>query len=441
MKKKNVMPAGFESDEEFDVFGNYTEKQKHHVKPQIENFHEILKNACITNNVPEIVRALNSGSININSYLCNYNWTALMYAAFNGSFDALKYLLQNGADPLIQYNCHNVIMCVCNCQIPSDETDLLNCLKLLTNFDSININIKDRDGMSALMYACSNGWLKLVEFLIDCGADIEMKDNQNHETALFFAVRYNRIDVVKLLLSCNANKDVANKNGHTVHIIAENKNMVDVLNLLNSEHDKQLEVYYTEEYTYWDKVMAEVENGFNNDVQLFLKTLSMEMYIDYFNLNKITFKSLLNGNKDQSVQTGIILTPHRLLLATALKCFQTQHWSNHSLGFIKNKMNAEHLVKIMIAIVRQLNILDASIMYLETYNHSLNPQKGQEALKYLMHIRATEGQIFKILEKKIKIGQVDYIGHHKLRNQNIKISLTDKVFVTSVVTLVLLRVF
>lgn len=440
MTKKNIVPAGCESDEEYDIFGNYIEKQICRGKPQVENFEELLKNACIMNNVLEIERALNSGSVNINSYLCN-SWTALMYAAFNGSFDAIKYLLRNGADPLIQYDCHNVIMCVCNCQKVSNEIDLLNCLKLLADFVSIDINNKDRNGISALMYACSNGWLKIVEFLIDRGADIEIKDNHSGETALFFAVRYNRVNVVKFLLSRNANKDVTSKKGQTLYVIAENKNMVDILNLLDVDHGKHLEVYYAEEYTYWDKVMAEVENGYNSDVQMFLETLSMDIYIDYFNSNKITFKSLITGNKDQSVQVGITLTPHRHILTTALKCFHTQDWSNHCLDIKKNGVDPEHIAQVLAAIVRQLNILDASIMYLETYDGSLNPQKGQEALTLLMHIRTTESKIFEILEKKARIGQVDYIGSYKLRSLNRKITFTDKVFVASVVVLVLLRVF
>jgi len=438
--KRNIVPAGFESDEEFDVFGNFIEKQKYFVKPQVENLHEVLTNACITNNVPEIMRVLNSGSININTYLHN-KWTGLMYAAFHGSFDAIKYLLENGADPLVQYDYHNVIMCVCNCQFFSDEINLLNCLKLLANFDSIDVNSKDRDGMSALMYACSNGQLKIVEFLFNHGADIEVKDNQYGRTALFFAVWYNHINVVKFLLSRNADKHVIDKKCLTVYIIAETKKFVGILNLLNVDYDNELEVCYTDEYAYWDKVMNEVENGYNNDVQVFLKTLSMDIYINYFNSNKITFKSLLSGNTYQSVKTGISLTPHCLILATALKCFHTQNWSKYCLEVQKNKMDAEHILQLLVGIVRQLHIIDASVMYLETYNGSLNSQKGQQALIFLKNIRATESKIFEILEKKQKIGQVDYIGPHKLRYENIKINLLDKMFVASIVTLVLLNVF
>lgn len=441
IEMQRIIPAGFESDDEYDDYGNYIEKQTFPLASQVEDFHIILQNACIQNNVPEIERALNSGSVDVNSYLSD-SWTALMYAAFNGSFDAVKYLLQNGADPLINYDSHNVVMCVCDCKKVCNEIDLLHCLKLVANFDSIDINVKNRAGVSALMYACSSGWQKIVEFLIDHGADIELKDNENGATPLFFAVRFNRVNVVKFLLSHNANKDIINKRGETVFTIAESKNMVDILCLLDSNYNTQSEVYYSEECTYWDKVKAEIENGYPNDVQEFLETLSMENYLAYFNSNNITFKKLLTGNNNPTVKMGILLTPHRIILASALKYFHTLSWSDRSLAIDKYKMNAENIAQTLATIVRQLHILDASIMYLETYSDNLDPQKYQEARAYLKNIRGTSDSIFNVLEKKTKISSADYMGSRKLKSRIKKRSLDAlKVFAVSVVIVILWRKF
>lgn len=441
--KRNIIPAGLESDEEYDEFGDYIEKTEYNIKQSEENFQLTLQNACAKNDVPEIIRALNSGSVDINCYLFN-GWTGLMHAAFNGSLDAITYLLQNGADPLLEYDCHNVIMCVCNCNYVSNENDLIECLKLVSNFDQININSKDRSGLTALMYACTMGYLKIVEFLIEHGADIEITDNQNGETALFFAVRYNHVDVVKLLLSSGADGNATDKRCQTVHRIAENKNMVDILILLNIDQNAQLEVYYSKGNTYWDEVMVQMENGFSKDVQMFLENLSLEIYTKQFISNNITFKQLLSGTKDQFFDMGIHLLPHRKLLDTALKTFHTWRWSNHSLGVKKCEMNADHIAKYLATIVRQLHILDSSIIYLGIHGHTLDLLKGQESMNMLMNIKATEEKIFKILEKQVKIKSVDYIGPYKLKNENMKISFKDKVLTitkygiaTSVVLLLL----
>ncbi|XP_022177779.1 ankyrin repeat, SAM and basic leucine zipper domain-containing protein 1-like isoform X2 [Myzus persicae] len=438
--EKSIVPAGWESDE-YDEFGDLIEHKSYHVKPEEEDFQLTLKTACATNNVSEINRILKSGTVNINSYLHN-SWTALMHAAFNGALDAVTYLLQNGADPLLEFDCHNVIMCVCNCTCISNESDLLNCLKLLANFDSIDINSRDRTGLTALMYACSNGWLKLVEFLVDHGADIELKDHESGETALFFAVRINHVNIVKFLLSKGADKDATDNKCQTVHRIAENKNMVDILNLLSMDYkNPQLEVYYSgEENAYWNEVMTELENGFSKDIKSFLEALSMEIYTDHLVANNVDFKSLLTGNNDQLLNMGITLSPHRKLLATALKCFHTWGWSRHTLDVKKDNMNAEKIAQTLGIIVRQLHILDASIKYLGNNSYGLNQQKGQEAFNLLKRIRTTEDKIFKILDQEVRIGQVDYTGYNKIRNQNIKINM-DNLFASAAVLLVLLRIF
>ncbi|XP_001943265.1 ankyrin repeat, SAM and basic leucine zipper domain-containing protein 1 isoform X2 [Acyrthosiphon pisum] len=437
--KKNIVPGGWESDE-YDEFGDLIEHKSYYVKPEVEDFQLTLKTACATNNVSEITRVLKSGTVNINSYLHN-SWTALMHAASNGSLDAVTYLLQKGADPLIEYDCHNVIMCVCNCTRTSNELDLLNCLKLFANVNGIDINSKDRTGLTALMYACSNGWLELVEFLVDHGADIELKDHQSGETALFSAVRKNHVHIVKFLLSKGADKDATDNKCQTVHRIAESKNMVDILNVLNMDYkNAQLEVYYSgEEQLYWNEVMTELENGFSKDIKSFLETLSMEIYTDHLVSNNVTFKSILTGNDDQFVNMGITLSPHRKLLATALKCYHLWSWSNHSLGLKNDNMNAEKIAQTLGIIVRQLHTLDATIKYLGNNNYRLDQQKGHRAINIIKQISTTEDKIFKILDKKVRMGQVDYTGY-KIKNQNLKKNI-DNLFASAAVLLVLLRIF
>jgi len=436
-----IIPAGFESDEEdYDEYGDAIEKTKFQFKPAEEDFQTTLKNSCQSNNVPEIIRSLNSGSVDINCYLHD-TWTALMHAAFNGSLDAIKYLLKNGADPLLHFDCHNVIMCVCNCTNNCNENDLLDCLRLFVSLECIDINSKDRSGLTALMYACSNGLLKLAEFLIEHGADIELKDNQNGETALFFAVRNKHINIIKLLLSRGADKDATDKKCETVHRIAISKNWTDVLDLLKVDYDNaKLPVYYSDEETYWDIVMSEMENGFSKDVEHFLESLSMDIYKNKINFNNITFKQLLTGDKDKFVEMGIVLTPHLKLLALALKTFHSCKWSSYSLGIRKRNVTAENISQNLANSIRQMHILNASLHYLENGNYCLEPKIKQQSMVFLKNIMAIEDKIFKELDKRVRIGQVDYMGPHKFKKQGTKMNFTDKVIVLTAVVLVLARV-
>lgn len=436
--QRNIIPAGYESDEEeYDEFGNYIAKTKFNFKPAEEDFQATLEHSCQSNNVPEIIRSLNSGSVDINCYL-HGNWTALMHAAFNGSLDAIKCLLKYGADPLLQFDCHNVIMCVCNCKNNCNENDLLDCLRLFVGLESIDINSKDRSGLSALMYACSNGWIKLAEFLIEHGADIELKDNQNGETALFFAVRKKHINIIKFLLSRGADKDATDKKYETVHRIALSKNWTDVLDLLNVDYNSVTsQEYYSDEETYWDIVMSEMENGFSKDVENFLESLSMDVYKNKINSNSITFKQLLSGDKNKFVEMGIVLTPHLKLLALALKTFHSWKWSSYSLGVKKQDVTAENISQNLANSIRQMHMLNASLLYLENGNYSLEPKISYQSMVLLKNIMAIEDKIFKELDKHVRISPVDYIESHKLKKQVTKIHFTDKVFVLTAIVLVL----
>ncbi|EAY12194.1 ankyrin repeat protein, putative [Trichomonas vaginalis G3] len=55
--------------------------------------------------------------------------------------------------------------------------------------------------------ACKKGNLDLVKSLIECNYDIELM-NHARETPLMIASRYNKLEVVKYLISVGADKEV-----------------------------------------------------------------------------------------------------------------------------------------------------------------------------------------------------------------------------------------
>jgi ankyrin repeat protein len=68
-----------------------------------------------------------------------------------------------------------------------------------------DVNAKDIDGWTALMYASLNGYADIVKYLIDHGADINVK-NKYGETALLLASKHDYQDIVALLESHGAKK-------------------------------------------------------------------------------------------------------------------------------------------------------------------------------------------------------------------------------------------
>jgi ankyrin repeat protein len=69
-------------------------------------------------------------------------------------------------------------------------------------------------GWPPLSYAAYNGHLAVVDYLLKHGAEINAK-TENGSTALFFAARSAHIEVVRLLLKNKADPTIANENGDT----------------------------------------------------------------------------------------------------------------------------------------------------------------------------------------------------------------------------------
>jgi anti-anti-sigma factor len=117
--------------------------------------------------------------------------TALITACWWGNLEAIKSLLDKGADP----------------------------------------NIKDNQGKTALITACWWGNLEAIKLLLDKGADPNIKDNQGN-TAYVSAFTFGYMEVVKLLLEKNIDINAANHEGKTALIVASEKACVEIVKLL-----------------------------------------------------------------------------------------------------------------------------------------------------------------------------------------------------------------
>ena len=76
-----------------------------------------------------------------------------------------------------------------------------------------DINAKDEDGRTALMYAAYNGHTAIIEKLIKKGATVNLTDNYGR-TALMFASSGSYPESVRLLLKNQADPNIADKDEH-----------------------------------------------------------------------------------------------------------------------------------------------------------------------------------------------------------------------------------
>jgi len=147
----------------------------------------------------EILKMLldSNAKANRESFWSNSHHTAsvaLKYASYNGHTEIVKLLLEYGANA-----------------VKSDMTGALNEALLNGNFElvrilqeagaKINVNIKDDNGITPLIYAVlfpNENQKLIVETLLAAGADVNAKDRK-HCSALMYAEKTGNTQIVEML--------------------------------------------------------------------------------------------------------------------------------------------------------------------------------------------------------------------------------------------------
>ena len=99
-------------------------------------------------------------------------------------------------------------------------------------------------GWPPLAYAAYNGHTEVVEYLIKRGADVDAK-TENGSTALFFAARFGHIETVRALLKHQADPTIANDNDETAvdwALKGKNTDIEDILRAAGGRSGKSVTI-------------------------------------------------------------------------------------------------------------------------------------------------------------------------------------------------------
>jgi ankyrin repeat protein len=194
----------------------------------------------------DIVKCLVKNNADI-EYETPLGWTSLMYAAHNGYLNIVKFLVKNKADikhknkngnnsiilalrskyfEIVEY----LIKKINNILIYACKEESLEIIEYLVE-NGADVNEKDNDGMTCLMWASIYGYLTIAEYLVENNADVNEKDN-NGITSLMIASLNGHLNIVEYLVENGANVNEKNNLGNTSLDYACIKGHLDIIEYL-----------------------------------------------------------------------------------------------------------------------------------------------------------------------------------------------------------------
>ena len=152
--------------------------------------------------------------------------TVLIYAAWNGSTEVVKLLIDNGADLNHKSNHGDTALMYA---ARDGHTDVV---KFLID-NGVDLNHKNNGGVTALIYAARKEHTEVVKLLIDNGADLNHKNNFGG-TALIYAAYKGDTELVKLLIDSGADQNIKDRYGQTALMYASGYGHTEIINILRA---------------------------------------------------------------------------------------------------------------------------------------------------------------------------------------------------------------
>lgn len=184
----------------------------------------------------------------------NHSYTPLAVAASTGGrTDTLRRLIAAGADVNAELYSGTTALSVAAARSSAPAVDILLAAKADPDLDKplltavrygrtdivkklveagAKTDLQDSDGHSLLQLAAMQGAEDTAALLLQKGHDINQRDRQHGHTPLHWAVHYNRMQMVEFLLEQGADTQVKNNRGQTALQLARDRNNDSIAYLL-----------------------------------------------------------------------------------------------------------------------------------------------------------------------------------------------------------------
>lgn len=205
--------------------------------------------ACETNNLPLLIEALKTNSVDCPSP--HQAFTPLMVAANRASIDLVTYLLENGAAINAQSEGGYTALILAitsskemaaiyamNESANGSDPSLLVIKKLLDA--GADVNISTGGGNRALQEAALHGNVEIVKLLLSKGAEVNSANTWKETALMSGSLSNGSAEVIQLLLEAGADPLAKDVDGVSALDLAEKSGNTAVLNVLKGIAHKEI---------------------------------------------------------------------------------------------------------------------------------------------------------------------------------------------------------
>ena len=141
------------------------------------------------------------------------------------ALEVFKYLKAKGVNP----NLKDKLEQTCLYYTCREGKNL--CCKYLVNECGLNVNEIDFYGQTPIYYCVRDNKIETVKLMIELGTNINIEDKFG-QNCLFYAIREGHVDIVELLVEKGANVNQVDKKKRTPYSYAEKFNLLNICELL-----------------------------------------------------------------------------------------------------------------------------------------------------------------------------------------------------------------
>lgn len=339
---------------------------------------QLLQDYMKTNSLPK-VHELVAMIENYEKFILSNGWKPLAYAAYLGKPELVEYFInyeENSNIKSISNDLPAPLTLACSVLNENIDEDHLACVKLLLD-DGVDINYKDRYGVTALMTACKSSTLSTVELLLSRGADVNSSDNDGW-SPLFYAVNRGEIDIIQAVLKFQADVDKLDKRDRYAYDIATDKGFTQIAELVKpnkvTASEEAALQYVSLQRVFQENSVFDHEQYYYNEVfdMVASAATGMDRYLNVFFENKISLRELLLFKSEEKLKKiGVLFSVHRLTLIERIKQFHLGSWYSQSLGLCQKTKEESQPSQLMITLTfvatvhRQVYVLRTTLQYLQ----------------------------------------------------------------------------